>query len=73
MKTHLVAIALIVLAALWRGLVVFDSSLFNVAPVTALAFCGAVFFAGVFVAATHSAVAWEARGRGHAPESAARQ
>src|SRR5581483_11901287 len=31
-------------AALWRGLVVFEPSLFNVAPVTALAFCGAVYW-----------------------------
>lgn len=44
MKTHLVALALIVLAALWRAGAVFEPSLFNFAPVTALAFCGAVFW-----------------------------
>ncbi len=43
MKTHLVAIALILLAGLWRGLAVFEPSLFNFAPVSALAFCCAVF------------------------------
>lgn len=44
MKTHLVAIVLILLAALWRGLAVFEPSFYNIAPVTALAFCGAVFW-----------------------------
>lgn len=44
MKTHIVPIALILLAALWRGLTVFEPSFFNIAPVTALAFCGAVFW-----------------------------
>lgn len=44
MKPHLVALALIVLAALWRVFVVFEPSLYNFAPVTALAFCGAVFW-----------------------------
>lgn len=44
MKASSFAVALIVLAALWRGLVVFEPSLFNVAPITALAFCGAVFW-----------------------------
>lgn len=44
MKTHHLALALILLAALWRGLAVFEPSLFNIAPVTALAFCGAVFW-----------------------------
>lgn len=44
MKTHLLALTLIVLAALWRACAVFEPSLFNFAPVTALAFCGAVFW-----------------------------
>lgn len=44
MKTHLLALALIVAAALWRVTTVFHPALFNVAPVTALAFCGAVYF-----------------------------
>lgn len=43
MKTHHIAVALILLAALWRGLAVFEPALFNIAPVTALAFCGAVY------------------------------
>jgi hypothetical protein len=44
MKTNLVALSLILAAALWRVAIVFEPSLFNVAPVTALAFCGAVYF-----------------------------
>lgn len=44
MKPKHLALALIFLAAFWRGLVVYEPSLFNVAPVTALAFCGAVFW-----------------------------
>ena len=41
---HTTALALILAAALWRVAVVFEPSLFNVSPVTALAFCGAVYF-----------------------------
>ena len=41
---HTTALALILAAALWRDAVVFEPSLFNVSPVTALAFCGAVYF-----------------------------
>jgi hypothetical protein len=44
MKTCHLALGLIVLAALWRVAIVFQPSLFNIAPVTALAFCGAVYF-----------------------------
>lgn len=44
MKTNLLALALILVAALWRVANVFEPSLFNVAPVTALAFCGAAYF-----------------------------
>jgi hypothetical protein len=44
MKTNLVALSLIFAAALWRIAIVFEPSFFNVAPVTALAFCGAVYF-----------------------------
>ena len=43
MKTTLLAIALILVAALWRIATVYHPALFNVAPVTALAFCGAVY------------------------------
>ncbi len=43
MKTNLIALTLILAAALWRVAIVFDPSLFNVAPITALAFCGAVY------------------------------
>ena len=39
----LLATALIFLAALWRIATVYHPALFNVAPVTALAFCGAVY------------------------------
>lgn len=45
MKNHQsTALALILAAALWRVAVVFEPSLFNVSPVTALAFCGALYF-----------------------------
>lgn len=44
MKPHHLALALILLAALWRGLAVLEPAFFNVAPVTALAFCSAVFW-----------------------------
>lgn len=44
MKTNLLALALILVAAFWRVANVFEPSLFNVAPVTALAFCGAAYF-----------------------------
>jgi len=40
----LVAVILIVLAALYRLLPVWDFSLSNISPVMALAFCGAVYF-----------------------------
>ena len=39
----LLATALIFFAALWRIATVYHPALFNVAPVTALAFCGAVY------------------------------
>ncbi len=44
MKNPTLAFILILLAALWRVLSAFEPSLSNVAPITALAFCGAVFF-----------------------------
>ncbi|MBI5689577.1 MAG: hypothetical protein HZC55_05725 [Verrucomicrobia bacterium] len=44
MKNHVTALALILAAALWRVAIVLEPSLFNVSPVTALAFCGAVYF-----------------------------
>lgn len=44
MKPILTAIALILLAALWRVFVVFEPSFYNVAPVAALMFCGGVYF-----------------------------
>ncbi|MDO8545052.1 MAG: hypothetical protein Q7S40_31800 [Opitutaceae bacterium] len=44
MKTNLLALALMLVAALWRVANVFEPSLFNIAPITALAFCGAVYF-----------------------------
>jgi hypothetical protein len=44
MKTNLVALFLILAAALWRVALVSVPALSNVAPITALAFCGAVYF-----------------------------
>ncbi len=44
MKIHLPALALILAAALWRVAIVLEPSLFNVSPITALAFCGALYF-----------------------------
>ena len=44
MKNHLPALALILAAALWRVAVVLEPSWFNFSPVTALAFCGALYF-----------------------------
>ena len=43
MKTTLLALALILVAASWRIVTVYHPALFNVAPVTALAFCAAVY------------------------------
>jgi hypothetical protein len=43
MKITLLALALILVAALWRIATVCHPVLFNVAPVTALAFCAAVY------------------------------
>ena len=44
MKTNTIALALILVAALWRIGSVFAPALSNIAPITALAFCGAVYF-----------------------------
>ena len=44
MKNPTLAFILILLAALWRILSAFEPSLSNVAPITALAFCGAAYF-----------------------------
>jgi hypothetical protein len=44
MKTNLVALFLILAAALWRVALVSVPALSNVAPITALALCGAVYF-----------------------------
>lgn len=44
MKNNALALALILLAALWRIVILYHPMLFNVAPITALAFCGAVYF-----------------------------
>lgn len=44
MKNHLVALVLILAAALWRIAVVLEPSWFNFSPITALAFCGALYF-----------------------------
>ena len=44
MKTTTLALVLILLAACWRILSAFEPSLSNVAPITALAFCGAAYF-----------------------------
>jgi hypothetical protein len=43
MKTSLLALALILVAALWRIATVYHPALFNVAPITALAFCAAAY------------------------------
>jgi hypothetical protein len=43
MKNSALAIILILLAALWRILSAFEPALSNVAPITALAFCGAAY------------------------------
>ena len=44
MKNHHPALALILAAAVWRVAIVLEPSLFNVSPITALAFCGALYF-----------------------------
>jgi hypothetical protein len=44
MKTNLIALSLILAAASWRVAIVLEPSLYNVAPITALAYCGAVYF-----------------------------
>jgi|GEM_PF-2344636 len=44
MNNPSLALALFALAALWRVAAVFDFTLVNYVPVTALAFCGAAFF-----------------------------
>ena len=44
MKTTTLALGLILLAALWRIVGALEPALSNVAPITALAFCGAVYF-----------------------------
>jgi hypothetical protein len=41
---HSTALALIVSAALWRVAAAYQPSLANVSPITALAFCGALYF-----------------------------
>ena len=43
MKNQTLAIILILLAALWRILTALEPALSNVAPITALAFCGAAY------------------------------
>jgi hypothetical protein len=43
MKPHVLALVLILVAALWRVMTVYQPGLSNVAPVAALAFCGAVY------------------------------
>ncbi len=43
MKTNILAASLILVAALWRIANVYQPVLFNVAPITALAFCAAVY------------------------------
>jgi hypothetical protein len=43
MKNTTLALGLILLAAFWRILSAFEPSLSNVAPITALAFCGAAY------------------------------
>jgi len=44
MKTTILALVLVLLAACWRILSALEPSLSNVAPITALAFCGAAYF-----------------------------
>jgi len=44
MKTNLPALGLILFAALWRVAIVYHPAWFNIAPITALAFCGAAYF-----------------------------
>jgi hypothetical protein len=44
MKSTTLVLGLILLAALWRVLGAFEPALSNVAPITALAFCGAAYF-----------------------------
>jgi len=44
MKNATLALGLVLLAVLWRVLSAFEPALSNVAPITALAFCGAAFF-----------------------------
>ena len=44
MKNHLPVLALILAAAAWRVAIVLDPSWYNISPVTALAFCGALYF-----------------------------
>lgn len=45
MKSHsTTALALILMAALWRVAAAYEPSLANVSPITALAFCGALYF-----------------------------
>jgi hypothetical protein len=43
MRTNILAVMLILLAALWRVAIVYQPALFNDTPVTALAFCGAAY------------------------------
>jgi hypothetical protein len=44
MKAIVLALAFIGCAALWRVAIVYQPALFNIAPVTALAFCAAAYF-----------------------------
>ena len=44
MKANILALAFILVVALWRVMVAYQPALYNVAPVTALAFCAAVYF-----------------------------
>ncbi|MDD2762841.1 MAG: hypothetical protein PHE83_02570 [Opitutaceae bacterium] len=44
MKNPTLILGLILLAAFWRVMSAFEPSLSNVAPITALAFCGAAYF-----------------------------
>lgn len=44
MKANLFALVLILAAALWRLAIVYQPGLYNVAPISALAFCGALFW-----------------------------
>ena len=43
MRTNILAVMLILLAALWRVAIVYQPALSNDTPVTALAFCGAAY------------------------------